>query len=52
MNRPVSSAVARLVIAITCPCLFSPAASGQILRTYAAAANPFVQEMVDAGDGC
>jgi photosystem II stability/assembly factor-like uncharacterized protein len=48
MNRPLSSAVTMVVIAITCLCLFSPAALGQVVRTSADAANPFIQEMVDA----
>ena len=48
MNRPLSSAVTSLVFAITCLCLSSPAALGQVARTSAHAANPFIQEMVDA----
>jgi photosystem II stability/assembly factor-like uncharacterized protein len=48
MNRPLSSVVTSLAFAVICLCAPLPAALGQVAHTSAYAANPFIQEMVDA----
>lgn len=48
MNRPYSFTTALAVVAIACILLSSPVARAQAAHTSAGAANPLIQEMVDA----